>query len=179
MANVNSPFGLRPIKAPGGGEPKIHYYKVTSGCTLDIEVGVPMRLSSNGFAYPLGVTTAASQLGNLGAAAEQKAGSSATRSIAIWDDPDQEFLAQSIMTTAIAQTHVGNNMRIMGATAPYDVNTTNDMATCGINGVATTAAAVRIMGLWPGIKNAFGAYAKLVVRYNPDFHIFGSRATGV
>lgn len=176
MANSQFPRGLVPISYPGGGEPRLNYYRILSTAAA-VGIGSPMRISSNGCVYPLSATDAAGQVAGqiIGVSAEYRATGVAARNIGIWDDPDQLFLVQCTTTTVIAQTHVGNR----GRYRPLTVDATKKIATGGIQGLGTTQALLSVVGISNRIDNELGLYADLIVRIVPQAHYFGVRTTGI
>lgn len=178
MANSDSPRGFVPIEGPGGGEPRVHHYKVTSTYTTNIAPGTPLIGVAAGFVQPLAVTTIGSQVSIRGVAAEWRAGSvGKTTDIAVWDDPDQLFLVQAGMTTAVAQAMIHATARILN---PASVNTTTRLSKAEIDTIGTTAnAPVRIVGKHKRVGNDFGsANADLIVKFMYGKHM-GAAEAGV
>lgn len=188
MANSNKPRGLQPFKAPGGGEPKVGYYAVSSTLTIALGLGQPMMMSSNGFAAPLRVTSTVTQASLLGALAEFRPAVAVTKDVAIWDDADQLFICQYGGTTAMSRTFIGGTLRLHGLTGVTGyaldnqttgaVNTTTMLSRATVMGAAgLTNSTCKVIDYVRGLNNSLtGTYCDLVVKIDHDKHVFGSGA---
>ena len=89
MANTDAPNGFRPWSNPnnGSGQPVVRYLDLSASNT-QIDKGDPVTSASG----VINVAAASDAL--IGIAAESKAASTGGK-IAIWSDPDQEFVAQT------------------------------------------------------------------------------------
>lgn len=175
MANPNIPFGLRPIKGPGGGEPKVDYYFISSTLAVAIAPGTIMKKLASGFVTPLTATTGAAIVGV--SAVYVKASNGYKREIPIYDDPNQRFVIQSALTTTpSAQAVFGATAQI---TSPEVVNTTNQTSSAALYALGTTSTdSLRIVSYHKRVGHAGtgDAYPHYVVTINPLLHCNGSEA---
>ena len=157
MANINAPFGLKPIGKIGSATNSTGNteYEILSGTTGSIYTGDPVKMVNTG-----GIAVAAA--GDLLLGVFQ--GCSFTNSSGekifspVWtggtvtsdckamvvDDPDVLFEVQSAATGSVVQTVVGNNCDIVYATG------STQSGVSGVKASGTTAtgtAQLRIMGI--------------------------------
>jgi hypothetical protein len=167
MANQDAANGFEPYLNGhgGGGEPVANEY-ILDASNTEIGKGTPVVMTSSG-----GVDIATAGAGNaiLGIAAEYKA-ASAGGTIKVWDDPDQQYTAQTDdgTGTSTAQTVVGARIDFVGtgvsatklSTAELDEDTGGTGAT----------KQFQVMGLSKEVQknvvNAFGEFNRLIVKIN-------------
>jgi hypothetical protein len=185
MANTNAPFGLRPIRHQTGGQIRASEYSIASGYSTSIFTGDVVEMTGTGKNVE---QAAAANADNIGVFAgcryvnqqgEQvfsqywPASTTATEIVAfVYDDPFIVFEVQADSAAegdvgALADWVVGTGSSVTGQSALY----------AEVNGeTATTAEALRIMGLVNRPGNAFGAYAKLEVMFAE--HVLRTGAAG-
>lgn len=197
MANANTPFGLKPHSylngAPWNGQARMYCIPSSDGNAYAI--GDPVELAGGADAKGVPTVTlmtpGSGMTGVIVAAGGTKYGAHlgdptnlnttvipATKTkdyyVLVVDDPNVLFLVQEIGTgTALAAAEVGLNANLVAGTNNGYVsgwlltNTTE----------ATTATLdVQLMGLAQLPDNAFGAYAKWLVRMNN--HSFNAGVAG-
>lgn len=171
MANSDNPKGFLPYLTPSDGRPKIHYYDLLA--TNDaIGKGDPIVMHTDGY-----VNRAAASDILVGIAAEPKAANSGGK-LAVWDDPMQEFVAQTDngTGTATAQTCINLNANFV-AGAP---SSGRSIAEIDESSATTTATLpFRIVRLSDELGNAFGEFNRLVVRINAHKAKGGTGTLGV
>lgn len=173
MANVNSPFGLRPVRHMGGGCVRTNEYSIASAYNTDIFHGDVVEMTGTGTNI---AKAAAQNVDNIGVFAGCRyvdsrgnqvfspywpADTVATDIVAlVYDDPNIVFEVQCD-TLAAAD---------VGALMDWNVGTGN--ASTGISGLygvasstGTTGKSLRIMGLKRSPDNAYGTYAKAYVTF--------------
>lgn len=197
MANANTPFGLKPHSylngAPWNGQTRMYCIPSSDGNAYAI--GDPVELAggadAKGVPTVVLMTPGSGMTGVIVAAGGTKYGANlgdptnlnttvipATKTkdyyVLVVDDPNVLFLVQEIGTgTALAAADVGLNANLVAGTNNGYVsgwlltNTTE----------ATTATLdVQLLGLAQLPDNAFGAYAKWLVRMNN--HSFNAGVAG-
>jgi hypothetical protein len=90
--------------------------------------------------------------------------SAAGQKVLVCDDPEQRYEGQADESEIDAQTDVGNNCDITatGGSSTYKTSRQEiDSSTIG-----TSSAQLTILGLVPASGNAFGEFAKVIVRVN-------------
>lgn len=163
MANVNAPFGFRPIKSMSGGQhTMVDYFKVASGASR-IGKGDLVELGANGV---VARATSATAVGPwIGVSMIDTGGSAPAGGIQlpVCCDPSSEYEVQG-PTATLAQTDLFRIVKVNCATAP-DSNTgiSKNVLT---NTDATASNGVRLLRLANRPDNAFGAYQILEVRLN-------------
>jgi hypothetical protein len=172
MANVNAPFGFRPLMRSltgGPGASAINVYKPSSNANA-LYIGDPVAKLTGGTALgfpqivgPSGITpgTTAVVAVNLmwGAA------STLTQHIVIPVDY-QVFVVQANGTVAITDAMLTENANMNLGTAGSTTNLLSG-ALLDSNTVATTNTLdLKILGLYQGAQNAMGQYARLEVLFN-------------
>lgn len=164
MANVNAPYGFKPIKsASGGADLTINYYRVASG-TARIGKGDLVALQSSGnIARETSATAVGPWIGIAMIASSGSAGVGGIANFPVCDDPNTIYQVQG-PTAALAQTDLFRIVQVNCGTAP-DSNTglSKDVLT---NTAATASNGVRLLRLVADPKNAFGAYQQLEVKLN-------------
>lgn len=164
MPNPNMPFGFEPIKTDGK-ENKVSYYEKEASA---IYRGDALHMTATGK-----VQVAAAGEVICGIAAESKSAAS-TDKIAVYDDPDQEFMVQ--MSGVFAQTDVGLNADIV-ANAPDTVLSHSKHELDTTTEAVTAALQFKILGLMPRGVNAMGANAIAVVK--PNNHLKSAGVAGI
>lgn len=197
MANSNTPFGLKPHSylngAPWNGQARMYCIPSSDGNAYAI--GDPVELAggadAKGVPTVVLMTPGSGMTGVIIGAGGTKYGASlgdptnlnttvipATKTkdyyVLVVDDPNVLFLVQEIGTgTALAAADVGLNANLVAGTNNGYVsgwlltNTTE---------ATTSTLDVQLMGLAQLPDNAFGAYAKWLVRMNN--HSFNAGVTG-
>lgn len=193
MANANRPMGLWPVKhltgAPFNGQGNL--YQIAAADTNAYAIGDPVVSSGSGDANGVPGITLAAATGNIrgvilglgkstGNAIAFEAGlfnpdnlnqtirpSGAQASdwyALVADSPDLIFEVQEVGTgTALAAADIGLNTNLLvGANNGFQSGWLLDNATKG----TTSTLQVRILGLNRSQDNAFGAYAKWLVKIN-------------
>lgn len=186
MANVNSPFGLRPVRHAGGGEIRTNEYTIASAYATAIYKGQVVQQTSDGSL----IVSEAGNVDNIGvfdgvsyndATGKQifsnywPAGQVATNIKAIvYDDPMIVFQMQSDATGAAA-VDIGS-----GA----DLITTTGSASTGIVATvldtaaqATTGKTFRILRIVNDGVNVAGPYSLVEVLFNE--HVLKGVISGV
>lgn len=173
MANINGPFGFRPIRHMSGREIVQNEYTIASAYSSNICTGDPVEMTGTGRNIQLSAANNVDSIGvfvgcqYVNSQGEQKfskfwpASTTATEIKAfVIDDPDVIFEIQ-MSTVALAD---------IGQLANWHAGTAN--TTTGVSGAyvdATTMAAsdasVRILRLVDRPTNAIGAYGKVEVLF--------------
>jgi hypothetical protein len=181
MANVNAPFGLRPVRTLAGSPFNEQAERVF----------IP---STDTSAYYFGdaVTSAGSSDANGIAAITKYSGAGTLRGVIVGFDPDPANQTSTSMTvpatktrgyyamivqdpntvfqiqgdaTAFAATNIGGNANLTIA-APSSIGVQSGTVLSGGSVAATSTLAVRILGLSNTQNNSFGAYAVFDVKIN-------------
>lgn len=192
MANANRPSGLSPVKhltgAPFNGQGNV--YQIAAADTNAYAIGDPVVSSGSADANGVpGITLAAATgairgvilgLGNSSGVLAPEAGIFNTNNLnqtirpsgaqstdwyaIVADAPDLIFEVQEVGTgTQLAAADVGNNTNLLvGANNGFQSGWLLDNATKG----TTATLQVRLLGLSRRSDNAFGAYAKWLVKIN-------------
>ena len=184
MANVNAPFGLKPLRERGGqpysGAANTYFVPDTDNVALFI--GDPVILAgSSGNAqagpesYPTVTRATAGATNRISGVVVGFQPSpaftpygyrpaSTAMNVLIADDPFLEFVIQ-VDSTGVAATQVGENANLTagsGSTATKKSGFILDGTTPDVDATYQ----LRILGLEPQINNEFGAYADVLVRIN-------------
>ncbi len=164
MANINAPFGFKPVLTDGK-QSRVTRYLKTAGAA--IFPGDCVQLVAAGTVSVAGVTGTI-----LGVAAEYKAAADAGE-IAVYDDPSATFVAQ-MSTFALAD--VGLNAPIVATTG--DTLLLNSKQSINATGADVTATIqIKLLGLAPEPDNEVGAFAKVLCKINN--HVFSAGTTGI
>lgn len=184
MANTNAPFGLLPYKHPSGKE-RLSEYTIATGYTSNICRGDPVELTGTGKNIQLAAAANADNLGvfagcrYVNAAGEQKnspywpASTTATDIVAlVWDDPEIIYQIEGDTVNEadiglLADWNAGTASTTYGRSGAYAV----------VSAGATTNQALRLLGLVPRVGNAYGAYAKVLVKFSE--HALSNAVAGV
>ena len=184
MANVNRPTGLSPVKsingAPWNGQANL--YSIASGYNTALAIGDPVISSgtadSNGVpGIVLAADTGAIRgvivgLGtSVGLIANPSNLDSTVRpanSVGVWyalvvDDPNVIFEVQDSGASALAAADTALNTNLVSGTNNGFVS---GWTVDGVDKAATATLQVTLLGLSYRIDNAFGQYAKWLVKIN-------------
>jgi hypothetical protein len=174
MANVNGPFGLRPVRKLGGGEITQNEYSIATAYATAIYTGDVVEMSGTGRDITQAAATNVDNIGVFRGCSYVDANgrwtfspywpgvSDGKTSIVAYviDDPDVVFECQA---STIAEADIGNM-------ADWHVGTGS--TSTGISGLywdestkATTNTSLRAMRLVNRPDNAYGAYAKIEVMF--------------
>ena len=190
MPNVNSPVGLVPRRHSRGGLVRSNAYAIASALASNsyrgsglVAVGTSKRVDiltagarligvfkgvsysdANGPVFrphwPTGTTLAT------GTVAEAE----------VYDDPDILFGIQVSSATGLVATDIGNFADIVVGTGSAVTGNSGDMLDqTTLTATTATGGQLRIEELDPIIGNAYGQYAKALVRINE--HVFGAGTT--
>ncbi len=156
MANVNAPYGLRPVKSSAGTD-RINYYPLASASARVYE-GDLLTLSSGSVIKA--TTTSGVTLIGVAAANSGAIVAGGVSSFAIYDDPQQIFSMQA--ASAVAQSQVGVNYAFVSASATAGTNLLSiealDIAT------QTAACPLFLLGLVNAPDNVSGNFARVHVK---------------
>ena len=188
MANANRPSGLSPVKhlITGAFNGQGNIYSIAAGDTNGYAIGDPVASSgtadANGVA---GITLATAGTGNairgvilglgtsesgifnpnnLNSTVRPAAAQSTAWYAIVADDPNIIFEVQEVGTgTALAATDVGNNANLASGTN-NGYQSGWQLSNAGL--ATTNTLQVRILGLSRRSDNAYGYYAKWLVKIN-------------
>ena len=184
MANLDRPMGFRPVSnGIAGTAPRIGLYVVDSTLSTAIYEGDLV------YKYKLGVisvadTTDTTEVNNIVGVAAHYVGTdpgSGTQ-VAVYDDPNQEFLVQvddnAVSTAALLQELVGFHGRVLPTTG----GVTTLQSKMELDGSSLTSTAVTATETWDciqflGIDSlsvASGSWADAYVRIRNTHHLFGN-----
>lgn len=160
MANTDKPMGFLPYKCPNGnGNPVVNYHRLHTS-NSEIKKGDPVTFSGAN-----GVDKASAGNALCGIAAEYKAASSGG-TIAVWDDPEQEFVAQTDdgTGTLTAATNMTLNANFVASSNTGDVISNAELdESSGANTATLPFKTFRLAGF---IDNAHGEFNRLIVKIN-------------
>jgi lipopolysaccharide export system protein LptA len=162
MANIDDAFGFIP-ELTDGKQARVTRYPKLAG--VAIYAGDIVIVQATG-----DVTVGAATGQILGVAAETVAAAGTT--IAVYDDPDQTFVAQ-ISTAAAADVFLNANTVVTAGDA------TLGQSKQSLNGTMAVTATFqwKVLGLSAEPNNAWGAYARVKVR--PNEHVFNAGTAGL
>jgi len=193
MANSNRPRGLVPVGylngAPYNGQARRYYVPVGNATAL--YVGDPVTLTGDGdtrgvpgvsigvagsavIGVIVGIVVASAGDSLVGTTIDLNRRSlpvSTAGYVLVADDPNIIFEIQEAATTPFTSADIGNNCNFLiaaGATTNSDSGTTTAVAVSA----ATATLNLKLLGLSQREDNAFGAYAKWLVKLNN--HVYGS-----
>ena len=184
MANVNKPFGFRPVGKTGSNYDNqgLTQYKISNNYNTNLFQGDAVTLSGGYLAIAtagnpvVGVFQGCYYVDPTSGKPTWKnyyPGSvniTAGKIMAdVIDDPSQLFIVQ--VDESVAQTDVGKNADVVGTGG----STTTGVSTMELDSstIAKTAALnLKIVGLWDVPGNEFGTNAVVVVKINE--HLYGS-----
>jgi hypothetical protein len=188
MANVNKPFGLRPMgNLSATGAQKQYAYQIADNQSGAIYLG-DLVTQYDGYIVKFVAASHATALGVFNGCSYIDP----TTGKAVWrnyypgsvdittgiiqadviDDPNQLFLIQSTSSTAIDQTKIGFNAPISTSTTGSTTTGLSNMTIDSANVAKTSTLALKVVGLYNQSGNDFGAYEILVVKINT--HQYGS-----
>ena len=193
MANVDAPFGLRPVStlsgAPYNGQARKYYMASTYGTAT--YVGTPVKLAGSGDAlgnyatvenaatgdYVVGVVVGFDPVeGVTSPPGTPYRAASTARYVYVADDPDLVFEIQEVSGgTALTAAAIGNNADFV-VTSAGDTNTGLSGVELNNVGEATTAEDLHILGVANHPGNALGEHCVWLVRINLHQHRY---TTGV
>ena len=188
MANVNKPFGLRPLgNLSATGSQKQYGYLINDnqagaiyqGDLVTIDNGYLVKFNNTDHTVAVGVFNGCQYIdpttgkptwknyypGSVNITAGQIMAD-------VIDDPSQLFIIQNAGTPT--QANIGTNADITASTTG---STTTGLSNMSMSGtfVETAAANLKAVGLWNVPGNEMGQYAVLVVKINE--HMYGSTGT--
>ena len=188
MANVNKPFGLRPLgNLSATGAQKQYGYLIADNQTgaifqgdlVTIDNGFLVKFNNTNHTVAVGVFNGCNYIDPSSGKPTWKnyyPGSvniTAGEIVAdVIDDPSQLFIIQNAGTPA--QVNLGTNADITASTTG---STTTGVSNMTMSGTFTenAAANLKAVGLWNVPGNEMGQYAVLVVKINE--HMYGSTGT--
>jgi hypothetical protein len=188
MANVNKPFGLRPLgNLSATGAQKQYGYLIADNQTgaifqgdlVTIDNGFLVKFNNTNHTVAVGVFNGCNYIDPSSGKPTWKnyyPGSvniTAGEIVAdVIDDPNQLFIIQNAGTPA--QVNLGTNADITASTTG---STTTGVSNMTMSGTFTenAAANLKAVGLWNVPGNEMGEYAVLVVKINE--HMYGSTGT--
>jgi hypothetical protein len=184
MANVNAPFGFRPVKHATGGEIKHREYTIASGGAFNIGYGDPVEMTGTGKNIQLAAATNVDNIGifcgvdYIDSTGEHKfsrnwvSGTTGTNIKAlVIDDPDVIYECQA---DACAEADVGLlSDWTIGTVDSFGRSTTVLKVSTG----ATTGQSFRVLELVPDPANAYGNYANVRVMWAE--HVLKGVVSGV
>lgn len=185
MANVNKPFGLRPLgNLSATGSQKQYGYEIADnqagaiyqGDLVTVYDGYLVKFAPATHTAAVGVFNGCNYIDPSSGKPTWKNFYPGSVNITagkiqadVIDDPSQLFIIQ--VNASVAQTQVGMNADVVGTTGS---NTTGVSAMELNSGTIAKAAALnlKIVGLWDVPGNEFGTNAVVVVKINE--HLYGS-----
>lgn len=188
MANANTPFGLKPVRylsgAPYNGAANRYFIPATDGtaCYIGSLVKPAGSADANGIGtVTSNVATAAAVIGAVIAIEMVTREStiyreaSTARYVYVADDPNLVFECQDDGASALAAT---NTWMVADLTNFTTGNTGSGLSSTVISCAAATSGGdgtedVLLTGLVQRSPNAFGVYAKWLVRLNNHFYVDG------
>jgi len=188
MANVNKPFGLRPMgNLSATGAQKQYGYQIADNQSGAIYLG-DLVTNYDGYIFKFVAATHSSAVGVFNGCTyvdpttgKQRWSNYYPGSVDITtgiiqadviDDPSQLFLIQSTSSTAIDQTKIGFNAPISTSTSGSTTTGLSNMTIDSASVAKTSTLALKVVGLYNQSGNDFGAYEILVVKINT--HQYGS-----
>lgn len=188
MANVNKPFGLRPIgNLSATGAQKQYGYLINDnqagaifqGDLVTLDNGYLVKFNNTNHTVAVGVFNGCNYIDPTTGKPTWKNYYPGSVNITsgqivadVIDDPSQLFLIQSAGTPT--QANIGTNADITASTTG---STTTGVSNMTMSGTFTEGAAANLkaVGLWNTPDNEMGQYAILVVMINE--HMYGSTGT--
>jgi hypothetical protein len=188
MANINKPFGLRPLgNLSATGAQKQYGYEIEDnqsgaiyqGDLVTLDNGYLVKFNNTDHTVAVGVFNGCNYIDPSSGKPTWKnyyPGSvniTAGKIIAdVIDDPNQLFIIQCAGTPT--QAAIGTNADITASTTGSTVTGLSSMTVAGTFTEAA-AANLKVVGLWNVPGNEMGQYAVLVVKINE--HMYGSVGT--
>ncbi len=188
MANVNKPFGLRPLgNLSATGAQKQYGYEIADtqsgaifqGDLVTIDNGYLVKFNNTDHTVAVGVFNGCNYIDPTTGKPTWKNFYPGSINITqgtivadVIDDPNQLFLIQNAGTPT--QANFGTNADITASTSG---STTTGLSNMTMSGTFTESASANLkaIGLWDIPGNELGQYAVLVVKINE--HMYGSTGT--
>jgi hypothetical protein len=188
MANINKPFGLRPLGnlSATGGQKQYGYLindnqtgAIFQGDLVTIDNGYLVKFNNTDHTAAVGVLNGVSYIDPTTGKPTWKNYYPGSVNITsgqiiadVIDDPSQLFIIQNAGTPT--QASIGLNAEITASTTG---STTTGVSNMTMSGTFTETAATNLkaVGLWNVPGNEMGQYAVLVVKINE--HLYGSTGT--
>jgi hypothetical protein len=182
MSNADIPFGLRAYTNQAGTAPQMHEYTAVSSVTI-YEGSLCMLNTTGQVSIWDGATTTYQRL--IGVAAEPKEASNTDRAIRIYDDPKQEYVAQTDdASVTVLGALVGRNFALVNATSGNGTTLQSITEIDGSSG--TTIINTTSLALVKGLRfhdspdmDQTTTWTKVVVKINPKVHLFEGENLGV
>ena len=187
MANVDQPYGLKPVRHLTGGELSTNTYPIAAAYTTaifrgDVVEGVAaggIELAEAGNVDNLGVFWGCEYDDAAGAhhfSPYWPGTASCTNIVAyVYDDPNIIFQIQSDATgAAVADVHMGADIEYVAGSTATGVSKVNLDVSAGL---AATGTALRILRIVNDGENAAGAYSDVEVIFNE--HVMKGVVSGV
>jgi hypothetical protein len=171
MANTSKPLGFVPIgHISGGAIPEPHQYVMTTSQT--IYKGDAVIITSSG---TVSISAAGQTTTNLGVAAEYVDDSAGAggKTIKVYDDIGILYMVESYSGDTPSQTTVFNTADITATTG----NTVTKVSKQSLATAGTSTKPWIILRLFDSPDNAWGQYAKVVVK--PNRHTFSAPYAGL
>lgn len=188
MANINKPFGLRPLGnlSATGGQKQYGYLindnqsgAIYQGDLVTIDNGYLVKFNNTDHTSAVGVLNGVSYIDPTTGKPTWKNYYPGSVNITsgqivadVIDDPSQLFIIQNAGTPT--QANIGTNADITASTTG---STTTGVSNMTMSGTFTESASANLkaVGLWNVPGNEMGQYAVLVVKINE--HMYGSTGT--
>jgi len=185
MANVNNPFGLRPLGnlSATGGQKQYGYViddnqsgAIYQGDLVTLIGGYLVKFAPNTHVSAIGVfngcfyndpTTQKPTWKNYYPGSINI--TTGTIVAEVLDDPNQLYIIQA--SASLAQTDMGNNADVSGSTGST-VNGISYMVLDTTTKATTAALNLKMVGIYDVPSNTFGSYVQVVVKINE--HRYGS-----
>ena len=185
MANVNNPFGLRPLGnlSATGGQKQYGYViddnqsgAIYQGDLVTLIGGYLVKFAPNSHNTSIGVfngcfyndpTTQKPTWKNYYPGSINI--TTGTIVAEVLDDPNQLYIIQA--SASLAQTDMGNNADVSGSTGST-VNGISYMVLDTATKATTAALNLKMVGIYDVPSNTFGSYVQVVVKINE--HRYGS-----
>lgn len=187
MPNIDSAYGLRPVRHLTGGCVRTNEYSIASGYATNLFTGDVVQgvadgtivLAEAGNVDNLGVFWGCSYVDGAGNQVFSKywpASTTATKIKAfVYDDPDIIFRVQSDATgVAAVDVHNGADWEVVAGDVKVGLSKSNLDVSAGLG---TTGKALRILRIIDDGENAAGAYADVEVMFNE--HVMKGVVSGV
>jgi hypothetical protein len=176
MANVNGPFGLRPVRKLGGGEITQNEYSIATAYATAIYTGDVVEMSGTGRDITQAAATNVDNIGVFRGCSYVDANGRWTFSpywpgvsdgkttivAYVIDDPDVVFECQA---TTIAEADIGNVAQILVGSGSANTGISALQWDGGNKAANGAGKSLRAMRLVNRPDNAYGAYAKIEVMF--------------
>jgi hypothetical protein len=175
MANVNNPRGFAPLHGNEGGPPPINYYLCNT--STDIFRGDMVEMQATGLVRTIAATAGTTKIVGVAAHHIVAAASASAQQLAVYDDPDQVFMAQDDGSATPLQSQVGDTAQIVittGNTTTRQSAQAVKLSTAGQT--ATDPLILRGNVTYPNVDNTL-IYAMWMVQLN--LHLFSKGNAGI